>query len=74
MVVNYTYIISITIFKLENNSKLLIQKKVDFKGIPYDNSNAIIPWFMDMLKNPDNDEKHEIIEILKNPNQTKQLS
>jgi len=54
--------------------KLLIQKKVNFEGIPYDNSNAIIPWFMDMLKNSDNDEKHEIIEILKNPNQTKLLS
>ncbi|MFK5938597.1 MAG: hypothetical protein QM497_09415 [Sulfurimonas sp.] len=53
--------------------KLLIQKKVNFDEIPYDNSNAIIPWFMDMLKNSNYDEKHEIIEALKNPNQTKLL-
>jgi len=54
--------------------KLLIQKKVNFDEIPYDNSNAIIPWFMDMLKNSGYDEKHKIIEALKNPDQTKLLS
>ena len=54
--------------------ELLIQKKVNFDEIPYDNSNAIIPWFMDMLKNSDYDEKHKIIEALKNPDQTKLLS
>jgi len=47
---------------------------VNFDEIPYDNSNAIIPWFMDMLKNSDYDEKHKIIEALKNPDQTKLLS
>ena len=47
---------------------------MNFDEISYDNSNAIIPWFMDMLKNSDYDEKHEIIEALKNLNQTKLLS
>ena len=53
--------------------KLLIQKRVNFEGIPYDNSDAIIPWFMDMLKNSKDDEKHKIIKALKNPNDTKFL-
>lgn len=53
--------------------KLLIQKKVNFDKIPYGNSDTIIPWFMDMLNNSDDDEKHEIIETLKNPNKIKLL-
>jgi len=53
--------------------KLLIQKRVNFEEIPYDNSNAITPWFIDMLKNSKDDEKHKIIKALKNPNDTKLL-
>jgi len=47
--------------------KLLVQKRVEFNNIPFDNQESLLTWFIDYLDNSSSIERENIIKSLKDP-------
>ncbi|SFV50790.1 hypothetical protein MNB_SM-5-1200 [hydrothermal vent metagenome] len=47
---------------------------MDFEEIPYSETNAIIPWFINMIEHSSEDEKKQLIKFLKYPEKTPLLT